>query len=155
MYSIVIEKFNDKEVRALIINDAFWFIAYDFCEALQMTCGSICTKILSVCNIGRKIDHYEKTVEQIYIDDELKNILLFSESGVYKLLYLTDNDISKEFKLWMHETLLPKLRDKLKNDIYKTVKNDNFNFDSLKEEFENIKKRQNILEDLVDKSLIL
>lgn len=95
------EKFG--EVRSVIINGEFWFIATDI------------AKILELSNISKSLDKHKEgkdktTLTISYSGNMTTNVLCVSEQGLYKLIFKSRKPFAEEFQDWICEEVIPALR---------------------------------------------
>lgn len=95
-------KFEDKELKIKIIDNAIWFVADDVTDILGYGITSTAIK-------------YHVDDEDTKIDEE---IYLVNESGLYNLIFASNLLIAMKFKKWIISEVLSKFRNYGNDEIY-------------------------------------
>src|SRR5690242_610539 len=100
-------------VRVVTIDGNPWFVAADVCRALGLTPhnGSF-THHLTRLQVGEARKASRSDVE---VPLRGGNLMLVSESGLYKLVLRSDKPEAREFQDWVTREVLPSIR---KHGIY-------------------------------------
>ncbi len=95
-------KFNDKDVRMMLINDEPYFIGNDV------------AKILGYSNYRKAVlthvDSDDKLRSQIGYAGQNRNVTMINESGLYSLILSSKLPDAKKFKHWVTSKVLPSIR---------------------------------------------
>lgn len=94
-------QFQSREVRALTIDDAHWFVAKDVCDILGINDPSMAV---------RDLDEDEKGTSTIGTPGGNQNMLTVNESGLYALIFKSRKPEAKAFRKWVTAVVLPTLR---------------------------------------------
>lgn len=96
--------YQNKEMRALVLNNEPWWVASDVCNILNLTNPTESLKAL---------DDDEKDTLRISEGGPERNII--SEAGLYSLILRSNKPEAKTFKRWITHEVLPSIR---KNGMY-------------------------------------
>ena len=94
-------KFDQREVRTMLINDQPWFVAGDVAAALEYAVAKDMTRNLDDDEKGRQI------VPTLGGDQEMTVI---NESGLYSAILRSRKAEAKRFKKWVTAEVLPAIR---------------------------------------------
>jgi prophage antirepressor-like protein len=124
MSNLSIFKFEENEIRTVVIDGEIWFVAKDVCDVLE---------IKNVSDALSRLDEDEKKLVNtatIVTSDSSKNqqlslsnpmIYIINESGLYSLVLTSRKPQAKVFKKWVTSEVLPSIR---KHGYY-SLKNSN------------------------------
>ena len=98
--SLQVFDFNGSAVMTLDINGEVWFVANDVCEILDL-----------IHEGTRKLDADEAMNIKINSPNGKQNVLVISESGLYALVFRSNNSDAKAFSRWIRREVLPKIRN--------------------------------------------
>lgn len=93
--------YQGKQVRTVLVNDEPWFVAKDVCG------------ILGIDNVSRAIDRLGEKMKGITTIHTLggeQEMLIVSESGVYKLVFTSRKKEAEKFSDWVATDVLPAIR---------------------------------------------
>ena len=103
--------FEESDVRVLIIDNDYWFVAKDVCQVLGHGDTS------KVCS---RLDEDEKLVRTMFVSGQNRDMLTISESGLYNLIITSRKPKAKEFRRWVTKEVIPSIRKTGKYEINKT-----------------------------------
>lgn len=92
---------DTKTIRVVTIDNNPWFVAKDVCSVLGLT---HVTKALLL------LDDDEKGLTPIHTLGGAQQLLIISESGLYKLIMRSDKPEARAFQDWVTKTVLPAIR---------------------------------------------
>lgn len=93
--------FNNMPVRTLVIDDKPWFVAKDVCEVLEIS-----DHLSSI----RNFQENQKGVHSIHTLGGKQEMIIVSESGLYKLIFKSRKPEAEKFQDWVTEDVLPSIR---------------------------------------------
>lgn len=102
MTRLQIFDFENKEVRMQVINDEPWFIGKDVAEILGYERADNA--------IRNHVDEEDKLMHQISASDQIRNMVIINESGLYSLIFKSKLHKAKNFKRWVTSEVLPTIR---------------------------------------------
>ena len=105
--------FEESDVRVLIIDNDYWFVAKDVCQVLGHSDVSMACK---------RLDEDEKLVQTMFVSGQNRDMLTISESGLYNLIITSRKPKAKEFRRWVTKEVIPSIRKTGKYEINKTPK---------------------------------
>lgn len=88
------------KVRVVIHNGEPWFIAKDVCECLG----------LDTSNLSKVLDEDELSTCPVQYTDQVRNLSITSEAGLYSLVIRSRKPEAKAFKRWVTHEVLPSIR---------------------------------------------
>lgn len=94
--------FETNAVRAVMIDDAPWFVAVDVCRVLEHSNIRMAMK--------RWLDDDEKGVTVCYTLGGKQEMNVVSESGLFALVLRSNTPAARRFRKWVTAELLPTLR---------------------------------------------
>ncbi|MGK4341634.1 BRO-N domain-containing protein [Ectopseudomonas oleovorans] len=94
-------KFEDREVRTLLVDDQPWFVAADVCESLA---------IVNTARALTRLDEDEKGIHSMNTPGGAQNVSTLNESGLYSLILTSRKAEAKRFKKWVTAEVLPAIR---------------------------------------------
>lgn len=94
-------KFDQREVRTLLINDQPWFVAADVASALRY---------LSAKDMTRNLDDDEKGGQIVPTPGGHQEMTVINESGLYSAILRSRKSEAKRFKKWVTAEVLPAIR---------------------------------------------
>lgn len=97
--------FNSPEfgdVRAMTINDEYWFVGKDVAEALGYENPQKAVR--------DHVDKEDKGVNKMFTPGGSQDAIIVNESGVYSLIFSSQLPSAKKFKHWVTSEVLPTLR---------------------------------------------
>ena len=100
--------FNDHDVRVISVNGDPWFIASDVCE------------ILDLGNISQACKPLKSREKDLYNNDTLggnQDVVIISESGLYRLTMKSRKPQAEPFQDWVCEEILPSIRKTGKYEV--------------------------------------
>nr|WP_288355421.1 Bro-N domain-containing protein [uncultured Pseudomonas sp.] len=102
-------KFDQREVRTLLIDGEPWFVAAD-------ACGSIGIANVSLAVNGRAdregdgLDADERGIATVNTPSGDQEMLIVNESGLYSLIFKSRKAEAKRFRKWVTSEVLPAIR---------------------------------------------
>lgn len=109
MNNLEIFKYEDKQVRTVILNNEPHWVLKDICDVLGLTTPS---------RVAERLD--EDEVNQTHIIDSMgrnQQTTIINESGLYSVILRSDKPKAKQFRKWVTSEVLPTIR---KKGIYMT-----------------------------------
>jgi prophage antirepressor-like protein len=104
---IIVEHFNNFDVRIIDKDGNPWFLAGDICE------------VLGLSNVGQMLTRLDETEkDDIIINDVIgrrQKQRIVNESGLYSLIFSSTKPDAKKFKMWVTSEVIPSIR---KNGYY-------------------------------------
>lgn len=101
MGEVVEFKFGEKGIRAVVIDDAPWWVAKDVCGVLGLD---------DVRRAVERLDDDEKLSGEILQSGQKREMWLMNESGLYSLILRSNKPEAKAFKKWITSEVLPSIR---------------------------------------------
>lgn len=89
------------QVRIVNIDGSPWFVASDVCKYLELGLPA---------NYLRKFNDDKKCTYPIYTAGGIQNLLVISESGLYRLMFRSRRPEAKRFADWVCKEVLPSIR---------------------------------------------
>lgn len=99
---VQIYTFQDKPVRAVIVNGEMWFVLRDLCDVLELG---------SPHKVAERLDEDERS--QIPVTDSLgrqQETAVVNESGMYTVILRSDKPLARPFRRWVTGEVLPSIR---------------------------------------------
>lgn len=96
----IFEKAEFGQVRVVEHNGEPWFIAKDVCECLG----------LDTSNLSKVLDEDELSTCPVQYTDQVRNLSITSEAGLYSLILRSRKPEAKAFKRWVVHEVLPAIR---------------------------------------------
>lgn len=100
--NIIEFKFDQREVRTLLIDGEPWFVAADVCDALELQGRHR--------NFLRMLDEDEKGAHIVSTLGGPQEAQVVNESGLYSLIFKSRKAEAKRFKKWVTAEVLPAIR---------------------------------------------
>lgn len=101
MVDVQLFKFEDIEVRVVMLGDEPWWVAADLARALGYRDGPAAT---------RTLDADQLRTHSMCMGDVRRLVSLVSESGLYRLVMRSDRAQAKAFQNWVTRDVLPRIR---------------------------------------------
>ena len=98
MQELQVFKFNDNEVRTIVINDEPWFVLKDLCEILNLS---------NPTAVAERLDDDERTKFNLGRQGKTN---IVNESGLYTIILRSDKPQAKTFRKWVTNEVLPTIR---------------------------------------------
>lgn len=99
MKNIKLFKFENNEIRTILIKDEIWFVAKDVCDILE---------IKNTTDSIKRLDNDEVT--RFNLGSLVGEVNVINESGLYSLIQTSRKQEAKKFKKWVTSELLPSIR---------------------------------------------
>lgn len=112
MNELQVFKFNNNQVRTVILNNEPYWVLKDVCDVLGISNSRMTAERLE-----------EDEVSQTYIIDSLgrnQQTTVITESGLYAVILRSDKPNAKQFRKWVTSEVLPQIR---KTGAYGVPKN--------------------------------
>ncbi len=143
MNSLLAFTFGDMEVRAVIIDGQFWFVADDVCEALGIQDK---TEALAI------LEPDKKRIVEFYIAEnhERSQMLMMNKQGLFVFTVSQDIETAKAFEHWIVYEVLPALNKlaEYEPDNHETpIKNNEINIQATKNWLELLEAENDTLTD--------
>ncbi|HAO61572.1 MAG TPA: phage antirepressor [Erysipelotrichaceae bacterium] len=100
MQQLEIFKYQEKNIRTVLINNEPWFVAKDVCNVLG---------IKNITQAMSRLDSDERSMSNI---GRQGNANIVNESGLYAIILRSDKEEAKEFRKWVTSEVLPTIRKK-------------------------------------------
>jgi anti-repressor protein len=100
--------FNDQSVRVISVNGDPWFVAQDVCS------------ILDLGNVSQACKPLKAREKDLYNNDTLggkQDVVIISESGLYRLTMKSRKPQAEPFQDWVCEEILPSIRKTGKYEV--------------------------------------
>jgi prophage antirepressor-like protein len=106
--------FNDNTLRQKTIDGEPWFVAADVCRCLGLeTTTGTTTHLRKLADDERRLIRKGKVSDgrtlSIFMGFE-SQLVLVSESGLYKLIMRSDKPVAREFQDWVTRIVIPSIR---------------------------------------------
>lgn len=102
MNDLQLFKFENKRLRALLINGEPWFVGSDVAKTLGYS--------NSRDALARHVDEDDKLTERFVLSGQNREVNVINESGLYSLILSSKLPSAKEFKHWITSEVLPQIR---------------------------------------------
>ena len=89
------------EVNVLEIEGEPWFLLKSIANILEID---------DVSNLSRRLKPYEKLTRTLYVAGQNRDVLLVSESGLYRLVLTSRKPQAEPFQDWVCQEVLPQIR---------------------------------------------
>jgi prophage antirepressor-like protein len=99
--NIVPFQFNTQEIRVTLIDGNPWFIGKDVCNVLEVKDSSTAYS---------RLKGYEKLTRLITVSGQNREMVVISESGLYRLVLTSRKPQSEPFQDWVVQEVLPSIR---------------------------------------------
>lgn len=147
MNELQIFKFNENEVRTLLINDEPYFLGKNVAEILGYTNTQKA--------IRDHVDDEDKLTERIVLSGQNREVIFINESGLYSLILSSKLPQAKEFKRWVTGEVLPSIRRtggyQLPSDPMQILK---LTYDALSQTNESVAQHEYRIKELEDNQLL-
>lgn len=100
MGNIVPFMFEDKAIRVTDHQGNPWFIAKDVCDCLG----------LDTSNLSKLLDDDERATCSVQCTDQVRDMTMVNEPGLYSLVLRSRKPEAKNFKRWITHEVLPAIR---------------------------------------------
>jgi BRO family, N-terminal domain len=101
-YVLRIFEFDEKQPFRVLDKDGDpWFLLADVCRELGIDNPTVAAD---------KLDNDEKGIDSIDSGGRFQNVITISESGLYSLIFSSDNETARHFKKRVTSEILPKIR---------------------------------------------
>jgi prophage antirepressor-like protein len=95
-------KYNDSQVRTLLIDDQIWFAGIDIARILDYSKPS---------DAVMKLDDDERKLTPVSVESgQTRKTWIINESGMYSLVLTSTKPEAKAFKKWITSEVLPAIR---------------------------------------------
>jgi prophage antirepressor-like protein len=94
-------KFNQSNVRIVMVNDEPWFVARDVCDILGLS---------DVSMFVLRLDDTEKLIQKLFVSGQNRDTYTINESGLYALIFTSTKPEAKAFRKWVTSEVLPQIR---------------------------------------------
>jgi anti-repressor protein len=95
--------FENHRVRVFTVDGEGWFAAKDVCEVLeQHDLGEA---------VSRLDDDEKCMVHVLTVGDGCEIVPIINESGLYRLIFASENPQAKPFRRWVTREMLPEIRE--------------------------------------------
>ena len=105
MNEIKIFKFNEKDIRTVVLNGEPYFVGRDVATVLGYAEPRSA--------VSKKVDDEDRGVAKIATPSGTQEMTVINESGVYSLIFGSKLPNAKNFKHWVTTEVLPTIRKKL------------------------------------------
>ena len=105
MNEIKIFKFNEKDIRTVVLNGEPYFVGKDVATVLGYAEPRSA--------VSKKVDDEDRGVAKIATPSGTQEMTVINESGVYSLIFGSKLPNAKNFKHWVTTEVLPTIRKKL------------------------------------------
>lgn len=95
-------KFEDHQVRTMLIDGQPWFVAADVAEALEYRIAG---------DMTRNLDDDEKGTQIVRTLGGEQEMIVINESGLYSAILRSRKSAAKRFKKWVTAEVLPAIRE--------------------------------------------
>ncbi|MDR3198316.1 MAG: Bro-N domain-containing protein [Planctomycetaceae bacterium] len=103
--------FDSKKLQVIMIDYDPWFVLKDVCQFLE---------IQNIQDAFNGLDYDEKDTYTEEPDGVNYGEKIISESGLYSLIYRSDNQNVKRFKRWIIDEIMPEIREQsITNEVFK------------------------------------
>ncbi|MFJ5297507.1 Bro-N domain-containing protein [Pseudomonas sp. NPDC088368] len=99
--AFILFRFDQQQVRTLLIDGSPWFVATDVCDALA---------IVNTARALSRLDDDEKGIHSMNTPGGRQNMSVVNESGLYSLILTSRKVEAKRFKKWVTAEVLPAIR---------------------------------------------
>lgn len=101
MSSLSLFKFEEKEIRVVVIDGEPWFVAKDVCEILELS---------DVSTACKRLKDYEKLIQTLLVSGQNRDVMVISESGLYRLILTSRKPQAEPFQDWVCQQVIPSIR---------------------------------------------
>lgn len=101
MKDLQLFNFKDQELRLVLVDGTYWWIAADVCKALD---------IARADSALRSLDDDEKGTHTVSTPGGNQKMLCVNESGIYHLIFTSRKKEAKVFRRWVTNEVLPSIR---------------------------------------------
>lgn len=101
MNELKIFKYEETDIRTLIIKDETWWVARDICNILELN---------NISESLKRIDEEDLSSEKLMSGGQLREMKIINESGLYALIMTSTKPEAKQFKRWITHEVLPTIR---------------------------------------------
>ncbi|PNW38141.1 UNVERIFIED_CONTAM: hypothetical protein BEN50_15830 [Euhalothece sp. KZN 001] len=101
MSNLQLFSFNSNNIRVLDIDGQVWFVAKDICNILEHSDVSMACK---------RLKDYEKLTQTLFVSGQNRDVLLISESGLYRLVLTSRKPQAEPFQDWVCQEVIPQIR---------------------------------------------
>lgn len=108
MANLTTFNYLSNSVRVVEIDGNPWFVAADVCRAIGHYVRP--NGVVEVSTALRVLDKDQVHTYQIRTERGLRNVLIISESGLYKLIMRSDKPEARKFQDWVTREVLPAIR---------------------------------------------
>ena len=109
MNDLKIFKYEEHEVRTILVDSEPWWVLKDICDVLGLG---------SPHKVAERLDDDEKGRNQIPTLGGTQEMVIINESGLYNVILRSDKPNAKAFRKWVTSEVLPSIR---KRGIYATA----------------------------------
>jgi prophage antirepressor-like protein len=101
MTELTVFAYNTNKIRTIIINGELWFVLKDVSDVLSIDNNR---------NVAARLDNDEKDVHTMDTLGGTQNLVIISESALYKVIMLSRKSEAKLFQRWVTHEVLPQIR---------------------------------------------
>ncbi len=98
------------EIRTVVKKDVVWFVAKDIVNILELT---------NITETLKRVDEEDLSSVKLNSGNQLREMKIVNESGLYQIIFMSKKQQAKEFKRWVTSEVLPSIR---KDGAYMTDK---------------------------------
>lgn len=98
---LAVFNFKDQEVRTVMVEGEPWWVAKDVCEVLGLS---------HVTESLKRLRPKERHAVELHTPGGLQEMIVISESGLYKLIMRSRKKEAEQFQDWVTEEVLPSIR---------------------------------------------
>lgn len=102
MEQMAIFHFEDAEVRTVMIDGEPWFVGKDVADALGYERSDNAIRV--------HVNAEDKLMHQISASDQIRNMTIISEAGIYALVFRSKLPSAQNFSRWVTKEVLPSIR---------------------------------------------
>lgn len=102
MEQLAIFRFEDAEVRTVMIDGEPWFVGKDVADALGYERSDNAIRV--------HVNKEDKLMHQISASDQMRNMTIISEAGIYALVFRSKLPSAQSFSRWVTKEVLPSIR---------------------------------------------
>jgi anti-repressor protein len=101
MNNVTFFRYQQKQVRTVIIDGEAWFVVRDVCEVLTISNDR---------DALTKVDKEDVGKADTLTNGGLQKMNIVNESGLYALIFMSEKESAKSFKRWVTHEVLPSIR---------------------------------------------
>ena len=101
MKELQVFNYNQKQIRAVQLNDEMWFVLKDVCDVLGISIYR---------DVADRLDEDERALAEVDTLGGVQNMVVVNESGLYNVILRSDKPEAKPFRKWVTSEVLPSIR---------------------------------------------